>query len=181
MSLCCSIMLQPGEEWREHQHKAYTSMPQDGKNLYVFVWFVLGSIRTVRMCMLYRYRMMAICLKNRLMDFFEATHLSDSMRCTPPSDIVLIYLYLQYPHSGWLKTLLAFCGSLCLHYLSLIVIISCSAGLMITGLATALIDAQLFYKSSEVIDIVPNVVRDDWAGWWCVRSPLNLNKATAYK
>lgn len=35
---------------------------------------------------------------------------------------------------------------------------------MITGLATALIDAQLFYKSSEVIDIVPNVVRDDWAG-----------------
>lgn len=52
------------------------------------------------MCMLYRYRMMAICLKNRLMDFFEATHLSDSMRCTPPSDIVLIYLYLQYPHSG---------------------------------------------------------------------------------
>lgn len=34
---------------------------------------------------------------------------------------------------------------------------------MTTGLATALIDTQLFYKSSEVIDIVPNVVRDNCA------------------
>lgn len=35
---------------------------------------------------------------------------------------------------------------------------------MITGLATALIEARLFYKSGEVIDIIPNVARGDRAG-----------------
>lgn len=33
---------------------------------------------------------------------------------------------------------------------------------MIKCLATALIDALPFYKGSEVIDIVPNAVRDKW-------------------
>lgn len=57
-----------------------------------------------------------------------------------------------------------YAGSLLLHYLSAIVIITSPASLMITGLATALIDIQLFCKSGEVIDIVPNVERDNWAG-----------------
>lgn len=71
--------------------------------------------------------------------------------------------------------------SLLLHYLNLIVIITCTAGLMITNLATALTCTQVFPKSSEVIDIVSNVVRNNRAGGWCVFSTLNLNKASMYK
>lgn len=61
---------------------------------------------------------------------------------------------------------MAFCGS-ALHYLNLIVVITCSVSLMITGLATAFIDALLFYNSREVIDI---------AGL-----PLNLDEALVYE
>lgn len=32
---------------------------------------------------------------------------------------------------------------------------------MITGIATALVEAQLFYKSGGVIDIAPNAVRGE--------------------
>lgn len=46
-------------------------------------------------------------------------------------------------------------------------VVTCSASLMISGIATALIDALLFYNIREVIDIA------------C--SPLNLNKASVYE
>lgn len=46
-------------------------------------------------------------------------------------------------------------------------VVTCSASLMISGIATALMDALLFYNIREVTDIA--------------RSPLNLNKAPVYE
>lgn len=75
-----------------------------------------------------------------------------------------VFYILQ--NSWWLEILLAFSCSV-LHYLNLIVIITCPDSLIIAGLATALIDASLFYSSREIIDIA------------C--SPLNLNKTSVYE
>lgn len=52
---------------------------------------------------------------------------------------------------------------------------------MFASLATALVYVQAFSKSTEVIDIVPNVVRNNRAAKWCVGTPMNLNKASVYK
>ncbi len=166
------------------QVKNGVGLPWDKEKPLCFCLFWVGIWRNS----VYVWRMKDICLKGwkdglaaDIDGVFQSTRLCDSMKFTTVSDIVLICLYLLHPHSWWLETLLPFCGSLLLHYLNLIVIITCSASLMIAGLATALIDAQQLYKSSEVIDIVSNVVRNNWAGWWCVRSPLNLNEASVYK
>lgn len=105
------------------------------------------------------------------MDRFSADSdgVFQSMRLSDKTNLLLLVTLFLFNCIYYILTLgdwehCWYSGSLLLHYLNTIVIITCPAGLMIKSLAAALIDAQLFYKSGEVIDIVPNVVRDNWAG-----------------